>query len=72
MKGQNVKRSTNLVMLATTSLYGVDSSQYNRVRVRLEALGGEPGVRIEYKNVSVSDGYGSCHFLAATGQSPKG
>jgi hypothetical protein len=33
-------RPANLVLLATTSLYGVGSSQYNRVHVPLEEVGG--------------------------------
>ena len=51
MKGQAVKRPPNLVILATTSLYGVGSSQYNRVRVPLEELGGESGT---YLNMPIS------------------
>lgn len=66
MKGQAVKRPPNLVMLATTSLYGVGSSQYNRVRMPLEELGGEPGARIEYDDLGMSKGYGSYHFSQAS------
>jgi hypothetical protein len=39
MKGDTVVRSPNLVLLATTSLYGVGSSQYNRVRVPVAEVG---------------------------------
>jgi hypothetical protein len=66
MKGEAVKRPPNLVMLATTSLYGVGSSQYNRVHVQVDELGGQPGVRMEYDNLGVSKGYGSYHFSRAS------
>lgn len=66
MKGRAVKRAPNLVLLATTSLYGVGSSQYNRVKIPLEALGGVPGSRIEYVDLGKSKGYGSYHFSQAT------
>src|SRR5207237_2589076 len=62
MKGEAVVRPPNLVLLATTSLYGVGSSQYNRVRVPLEEVGGKVGNRIEYVELGVSKGYGSYHF----------
>lgn len=39
MKGAAVTCPPNLVLLATTSLYGVGSSQYNRLRVPLKELG---------------------------------
>lgn len=38
-KGKPVFRPPNLVLLATTSLYGVGSSQYNRIHVPLAELG---------------------------------
>jgi hypothetical protein len=66
MKGDAVKRPPNLVMLATTSLYGVGSSQYNRVRVSLAELGGDPAKRIEYAELGMSKGYGSYHFSQAS------
>jgi hypothetical protein len=62
MKGQAVTRPPNLVLLATTSLYSIGSSQYNRVRVPLRELGGKVGARIEYTELGVSKGYGSYHF----------
>jgi hypothetical protein len=66
MKGDAVVRDPNLVLLATTSLYGVGSSQYNRLRVPLEDLGGEAGQRIEYVELGMSKGYGSYHFSQAS------
>jgi hypothetical protein len=66
MKGAAVVRPPNLVLLATTSLYGVGSSQYNRVRVPLEALGGGTGRMLEYVDLGKSEGFGSYHFSKAS------
>jgi Domain of unknown function (DUF4338) len=66
IKGRAVQRPPNLVLLATTSLYGVGSSQYNRIKVPLEEIGGKAGKRIEYLELGVSRGYGSYHFSQAT------
>lgn len=66
MKGQAVVRPPNLVLLATTSLYGVGSSQYNRVRVPLEEVGGKAGAKVEYTELGMSKGYGSYHFSKAS------
>ncbi len=62
IKGDTVIRSPNLVLLATTSLYGVGSSQYNRVRVPVAEAGGKGDAVIEYKELGMSLGYGSYHF----------
>src|ERR1051325_3044199 len=40
MKGKPVRRKPNLVLLCTTSLYGVGSSQYNRVKIPADVAGG--------------------------------
>lgn len=62
MKGAPVVRQPNLVLLATTSLYGVGSSQYNRIRVPLEAIGGRTGESLAYVELGESRGYGSYQF----------
>jgi hypothetical protein len=62
MKGDTVVRKPNLVLLATTSLYGVGSSQYNRVRVPVFEVGGKGEANLEYIELGVSRGYGSYHF----------
>lgn len=66
MKGKAVVRPPNLVLLATTSLYGVGSSQYNRVRIPLSEVGGRLGAKYEYLELGISRGYGSYHFSQAT------
>lgn len=66
MKGSPVRRPHSLVLLCTTSLYGVGSSQYNRVRVPAEAVGGQSGDELEYKKLGYSVGFGSFHFSQDT------
>lgn len=66
MKGKAVRRPPRLVLLGTTSLYGVGSSQYNRIKVPCPELGGRPGEKLEYKELGLSEGYGSFHFSATT------
>ena len=66
MAGRPVVRSSQLVLLGTTSLYGVGSSQYNRLRMPAEALGGRPGEYLEYLRIGKSAAYGSSHFSLDT------
>ena len=66
MKGQAVVRPPNLVLLATTSLYGVGSSQYNRVRIPANEIGGNATTNLEFLELGTSRGYGSYHFSQAT------
>lgn len=65
MKGKRVVRKPNLVLLGTTSLYGVGSSQYNRIKIPAGEVGGESG-EVEYKNLGTSEGFGSFHFSSRT------
>lgn len=62
MAGKKLKRTQDLVLLGTTSLYGVGSSQYNRIKIPLKKLGGNQTDFIEYINLGKSEGYGSFHF----------
>ncbi len=48
---------SHLVLLATTSLYGFHSSQYNRIRY---------GDKLLYERVGMTRGYGSIHLSANT------
>jgi hypothetical protein len=66
MKGRAVKRAPQLVLLGTTSLYGTGSSQYNRIKVPADAVGGKPGLHVAYVELGKSRGYGSFHFSKAT------
>jgi hypothetical protein len=62
MSGKALVRKPQLVMLGTTSLYGIGSSQYNRIKIPVEEIGGQKGLKIEYKELGFSEGYGSFHF----------
>jgi hypothetical protein len=66
MKGSPVVRKPNLVLLCTTSLYGVGSSQYNRIKIPLEVVGGFHGDYIFYKHLEHSKGYGTYQFSKDT------
>lgn len=66
MKGKPVRRPHNLALLCTTSLYGVGSSQYNRVKVPAEFLGGRKGGKLQYEHLGYSVGFGSFHFSQET------
>ncbi|MEO8108880.1 MAG: Druantia anti-phage system protein DruA [Ginsengibacter sp.] len=66
MSGKALVRKPQLVMLGTTSLYGVGSSQYNRIKIPVEEIGGKKGHKIEYKELGFSEGFGSFHFSSNT------
>ena len=66
MAGRPLIRPSQLVLLGTTSLYGVGSSQYNRLRMPAAALGGRPGEHLEYRQLGKSESYGTSHFSMDT------
>lgn len=66
MSGKALVRKPQLVMLGTTSLYGVGSSQYNRIKIPVDEIGGAKGQKIEYKELGFSEGFGSFHFSSNT------
>lgn len=66
MAGRPIVRPSELVFLGTTSLYGIGSSQYNRLRMPAEHIGGRPGERLEYLELGRSVAYGTSHFTAGT------
>lgn len=66
MKGKAVIRKPSLVLLTTTSLYGKNSSQYNRIKMPCSDIGGIEGEYIEYKEIGKSEGYGTYHFSDIT------
>jgi hypothetical protein len=65
-KGKPVIRKPSLVLMCTTSLYGVGSSQYNRIKIPLDRVGGEAGENIRYDNLGHSYGFGTYHFSKQT------
>jgi hypothetical protein len=66
MKGRRVKRDPGLVLLCTTSLYGTGSSQYNRVKLPTDVVGGPQGDLLRYQELGTSEGFGSFHFSKET------
>ena len=66
MRGAPVHRRAQLVLLCTTSLYGSALSQYSRVKVSAEAIGGKPREKIEYRSIGLSEGFGSFHISQET------
>ena len=66
MAGRPVVRPSQLVLLGTTSLYGVGSSQYNRLRMPAEVLGGRSDEYLEYRRLGKSEAYGTSHFSVDT------
>lgn len=63
--GRAIRRRPDLVFLGTTSLYG-GSSQYNRIAIPCERLGGPRGTLLRYVEQGKSDAYGSSHFTEET------
>jgi hypothetical protein len=64
MAGRPVRRPANLVFIGTTSLYGAGSSQYNRIRIPPEVLGGERP--IEFRQLGRSRSFGTSHLSGET------
>jgi len=68
MAGRPVVRPADLVLLGTTSLYGIGSSQYNRVKIPASRLGGDARDAIRYVELGHSQAFGTSHFSGFTVQ----
>lgn len=66
MAGRTVVRPARLVLLGTTSLYGSGSSQYNRLRMPADLLGGPKTSTLEFLELGRSRAYGTSHFREST------
>ena len=66
MAGRPIVRRSELVFLGTTSLYGIGSSQYNRLRMPTEHIGGNKGEKLAYIEIGKSEAYGTSHFSSDT------
>ncbi len=64
LKGEDVRRSAELVYVGTTSLYYVGSSQYNRLKVPKEIL--ETDFDIQWRRLGMTYGFGTMHISKAT------
>ena len=64
--GQAVQRVPGLMYLSTTSVFHVNASQYNRIRVPCELVGGEGGCAVRYHRLGQTEGVGSLQYSAET------
>lgn len=64
MAGQPISRRSNLVFVGTTSLYGSGASQYNRIRIPPDVLGGSGP--IEFRQLGKSKSFGTSHLSTAS------
>jgi Druantia protein DruA len=62
MAGHSITRSSELLYVSTTSLFGVRPCQYDRAKMPAEVVGGTYGSRYGFKLISDTRGYGSMHF----------
>jgi hypothetical protein len=66
MAGRAIVRTPALVLLGTTSLYGVGSSQYNRIKIPADRLGGAHGDAIGYSELGRSEAFGTSQYSEET------
>jgi hypothetical protein len=66
MAGRRIVRQANLVYVGTTSLYGKRPSQYDRIKVPIDRLGGKHGNFITYQYLGDTAGLGTAQFGYAT------
>lgn len=64
--GRAVVRAPKLVLLGTTSLYGVGSSQYNRIKIPTERLGSANKDIICYEELGRSEAFGTSQYSEET------
>lgn len=60
--GRKIIRPAHLVFIGTTSLYGVRPSQYDRISVPCEILGGVPDTTLRYDFIERTVGWGTFQF----------
>ena len=68
LAGRPVVRPADLAFLGTTSLFGVEPTQYTRLRFPCELAGGQAGSNLEYRLLGRTEGYGTLQFGAQTVQ----
>lgn len=61
MAGREIIRSPDICVATTTSLYGLASSQYNRLRATLKN-----GSKLAWQDVGLTEGYGTAHLSQRT------
>lgn len=66
MAGRPITRAPDLVYFGTTSLYGNGSSQYNRVKIPINVLGGHLVEDLQYRDLGHSEAFGTSQFSDET------
>ncbi len=66
MAGRPVIRPPKLVLLGTTSLYGAEPTQYTRVHIPCDKVGGRPGESVRYELLGRTEGFGTSQFSSQT------
>ena len=66
MAGRKVRKASNLRCITTTSIFGVGSSQYNRLKIDIPS--GNSKKRVQWEQLGDSVGYGTYHFSDETQQ----
>ncbi len=66
MAGRPIIRDPSLVLLGTTSLYGIGSSQYNRITIPCERIGSTTGEVIRYQELGHSAAFGTSQYSEET------
>ncbi len=66
MAGRSIVRASKLVLLGTTSLYGVGSSQYNRIKIPADRIGGAGQDVICYEELGRSEAFGTSQYSEET------
>jgi len=61
MKGEKVVKDSRLAYLGTTSLYGIGSSQYNRIKMKVNESN-----YLEFKELGKTQGFSSVFFSSET------
>lgn len=65
LAGKPITRSADLLAITTTSLYGVGSSQYNRIKIPANYVEGMPN-KFEWKKLKLTTGFGVTHISDET------
>jgi hypothetical protein len=66
LAGRPIVRPTHLVFLGTTSLYGTEPTQYTRVSIQCDRLGGRSSERVCYRLLGRTEGFGTSQFSSDT------
>jgi hypothetical protein len=66
MAGRPIVRPSHLVFLGTTSLYGGGSSQYNRIKIPCQRIGGAVEDVLEFQRLGMSEAFGTSHYSNET------